>query len=381
MLGCDELESKSRSLAIITILLSLGCCLGAAELALRFLPVYSGLRIENTTKESPVFRAAPNREYSYSSGCCFALANKGRVNNEGFVNDQDYIKEGIRPLVAVVGDSYIESLMVPFEDTLHARLAKHLEDSGRVYSFAFSGAPLSQYLVWADYARNTFKPDAFIFNVVGNDFDESLYKYKNAEGFHYFRESGTGLTLELVEFRVSWLGRAVRSSALLQYLVNNLNAHVTISAVVGKVLGAVGAAEANATRDSAEFVGNTRAFANNERVTDSLEALDTFLAALPQVTGVASEKVLFVVDGVRQRIYGKISREQAERSYFGIMRKALIERAKNKGYSVLDLETVFEQEYDKEKKKFEFENDFHWSGYGHEVVSEAILKSDWLRKL
>ena len=271
--------------------------------------------------------------------------------------------------------------MVPFEETLHARLASQLHGSGRVYSFAFSGAPLSQYLVWANYAREQFKPEAFIFNVVGNDFDESLYKYKSGEGFHYFRETDAGFDLALVEFRVSLLGRVVRSSALLQYLVNNLNAHVTVPAVVKKLFGAIGNAEADDNHGATEFVGNTSAFANNERITDSLKALDAFLAALPEVTGVDNEKVLIVVDGVRQRIYGRISREQASKSYFGIMREALIDRAKNKGYQVLDLDTVFTSEFAKTQRKFEFENDFHWSGYGHKIVYEAISNSNWLRGL
>ena len=50
----------------------------------------------------------------------------------------------------------------------------------------FSGAPLSQYLKWADYSIKVFNSKHLVFNIVGNDFDQSLLKYKNSkERFHF----------------------------------------------------------------------------------------------------------------------------------------------------------------------------------------------------
>ena len=48
----------------------------------------------------------------------------------------------------------------PHAETLQGRLAADVEGRGRVYSFAASGAPLSQYLVWAEYAREHYAPEA-----------------------------------------------------------------------------------------------------------------------------------------------------------------------------------------------------------------------------
>lgn len=63
--------------------------------------------------------------------------------------------------------------MVPYEQTLHARLAAAAQDKFRVYSFAASGAPLSQYLIYARHAIDEWGAEALVINVVGNDFDES----------------------------------------------------------------------------------------------------------------------------------------------------------------------------------------------------------------
>ena len=99
------------------------------------------------------------------------MGDCGRVNNAGFVNDQVYRKEDEPPLLAVVGDLYIQAAMVPYPETLHGRLASNLEGRLRVYSFGASGAPLSQYLIWARHAVRDYGAQALVINVVGNDFD------------------------------------------------------------------------------------------------------------------------------------------------------------------------------------------------------------------
>ena len=141
--GIKAQKTKTLVFAVATIALSIMLFLGLAEVALRFLPVATGLRTMAVTQQSPVFRLMQNQDYVYSRDWNFSLANRGRVNNAGFVNAQDYARNGA-PLLAVIGDSYIEALMVPYARTVHGRTAVALEGNCRVYSFAASGAPLSQ---------------------------------------------------------------------------------------------------------------------------------------------------------------------------------------------------------------------------------------------
>src|SRR6185312_6022508 len=104
------------------------------ETALRFLPVYSGLRIQAVNQTNPYCHGEPNRAFVFSRDWDFSIVNRGRLNAQGYVNDHDSDRYAARPLLAVVGDSMIEALMVPFEDTVHGRLARELEGRVRVYS-------------------------------------------------------------------------------------------------------------------------------------------------------------------------------------------------------------------------------------------------------
>ena len=143
-------------LASMTVTGSLITCLLFAEAVLRFLPVASGMRTVPVTAQNPVFHFTPNREFLFSRDWDMVLARRGRVNNAGFVNDQDYHKDDELPLLAVVGDSMIEAAMLTHRDTLQGRLAKSLAGTLRVYSFAPAGAPLSQYLIWARHAVQNY---------------------------------------------------------------------------------------------------------------------------------------------------------------------------------------------------------------------------------
>src|SRR3954471_7958189 len=111
--------SRRREL-LLNLLLSLASiffCLLAAEVVLRFLPVSTGLRSMPVTAAEPVLHFTPNRPFTNSLGWTMHNVVHGRVNNAGFVNDQDYAREGA-PLIAVIGDSFIEAQMVPYGETL-----------------------------------------------------------------------------------------------------------------------------------------------------------------------------------------------------------------------------------------------------------------------
>ena len=112
-------------LNLLLSLASIAFCLLAIEVALRFLPVSTGLRSLPVTAAEPVLRFAPDRPFVNSLGWNFYNVVRGRVNNAGFVNDQDYVKDG-PPLIAVIGDSFIEAQMVPYAESLQGRLAAAL---------------------------------------------------------------------------------------------------------------------------------------------------------------------------------------------------------------------------------------------------------------
>ena len=131
-----------------------------AEGICRLLPVHSGFEVQPVNADNPIIRFRPNRDYLFSHGAFLTNVNRGHVNNDGFINDQDYQPGDARPLLAVIGDSYIEAGMVRYPLTLQGRLAAQQNGERRVYSFGASGCSLLDYLYYAIYARQRFGADA-----------------------------------------------------------------------------------------------------------------------------------------------------------------------------------------------------------------------------
>lgn len=352
--------------------LSLLAVLLISEAVLRLLPVSEGLGTQPVNDQSPILHFEPSRTHTWSTYGDMAMANRVRVNNEGFVNDQDYASDAPGPLVAVVGDSYVEAMMVPYAQTLQGRLAEALRGRARVYSFAASGAPLSQYLAYAAYARDRFQPQRGVVVVVGNDFDESLLDYKHAPGLHSFRRRPDGqVELARTDYAPGALRNALCHSRLALYLVNNLG----IGSLPVRLRGLFAPKEA--------YVGQTSARLDEKRLNDSLFAIDSFLAMLPRAFGLPPEDILLVLDAPRPDLYDydPQAREAAQASYFGRMRTALKERARVAGVRVVDMQEHFLRDYGQNGQRFEFPRDAHWNGRGHQLAAEAVLASGVLEGL
>ena len=357
-----------RLLAVVTVLGSFALCLAAAEAVLRFLPVATGMRTVSVTAASPVSHFSPNRDFVFSRDWNLALVNRGHVNNAGFVNDQDYHQES--PLVAIVGDSYIEAAMVPFGETMHGRLAAALEGRLRVYSFGAAGAPLSQYLVWARHAVNEYGAGALVINVVGNDFDESLAAYGRKPGFwQYVPDETRALRLRLSEYQRGVASEVVTASALGRYLVFNLQVGPQLFALRSLALGSPAAAP--------EYAGNTAVAAEVARVKDSLMAIDAFFRDLAGLVRLPPERVLLTMDGFR---YPQAA-DKGAGSYFDRMRRAFRAKAEALGYEIIDLDPAFFERHRQTAEKFEYPMDGHWNATGHQVAFEAVMASRLIKSL
>ena len=158
---------KKYTFYFLGFFLSITFTLLLIEICLRFLPVNEGLRAQAVNQNSPIFKFEPHRKALYSKNWNFDIVNKVNVNNAGFVNNNDYKSELKSKLLSIIGDSYVEALMVPFEDNMSGILAKKAKDK-RVYSFAASGAGLSQHLIWAQHARKNYNSNFFVFVIISN---------------------------------------------------------------------------------------------------------------------------------------------------------------------------------------------------------------------
>ena len=348
----------------MAVTLPVGALLLAAEFVLRFLPVMTGLSAQPVNEANPVFRFAANRPFTYSVGWNFALVNRGRTNNAGFVSDIPYDRTDPRPLLAVVGDSYVEAAMVPWVETLQGRLHQAAQPQARIYAFGAGGAPLSQYLVFAQHAVREWGAQALIIPIIGNDFDQSLARYSPGRGFHLFVETAEGLVLQRFDWAPSRVSRLVRHSALIRYVHFNLGASTVINRIRWRLAGV----------DLPKgFVGNVAADADPERLALSEAVIDRFLDLLPEMTGLPPARVLFLIDGRRPHLYAPATLAASDGSYFARMRQSFATKATNLGFGVIDLEPLFMAEHHRTGRRFEFDVDAHWSGEGHRVAAEAVF--------
>jgi len=339
------------SLCVILILL---------EIVFRFLPVRSVLHTDVLNDAKPIPSYLANEKGVWSRDWNFSIVNTLVTNNLGFVNPQDYIKTD-KSVVAVIGDSFVEAAMTPYDRTFYGRMAAKLRpENTQVYTFAMSGAQLPDYLVWARYAVSQFAPQHMVFVIIPNDYDESLAKNKQAPGSYYFYENeDKSLSLGKVDFVISPLRRFVRSSALLRYVTQNLQVWERLKEILYDAPSQAGTLDATAW------------------IADAKRAVDFFFDELDKVVRIDHKDVLFLIDGSVEDAYGKgndtprIKVRDAADAY-------LAQVARSHGYRVIELPSIFRKHYQAHGQPFVYPTDGHWNELAHQLVSETILGSELL---
>lgn len=324
------------------------------EAVFRFMPVMSMPYILPVTARTPVAHMEPNVEYTYSRDWNFSIHHRKRTNNFGYVHQADYHPEAKTPLLAVIGDSFVEAQGVPPGASLAEVLHRRVSPAGRVYGIGLSGAPLSQYLVFAQFARETFRPDAMAIVIISNDFDESLLKYKADPRFHYFDAKGE---LRRVDYEMSTLKKILRQSAFMRYVVLNLEA-------------------ARAWERIRNSTPPSEGSMFEERVADSKRAIVYFLDQLPERAGLANESIVLLLDAVRPAIYSPEALQKADDGYHARMRRYFTEQAAARGYRVIDMQPVFIARHRSYGSSFELvPTDSHWNALANRLAAEEIEKS------
>ncbi len=360
------MRKKERLLAATAVCVGLAVSFLLVEIVVRFLPVTDTNATLPVTPEDPIARFPSSRDFTYSEGPGLRRSVRVRSNNYGFRSGFDYVEKDPRPLVAVIGDSMVEAPMTPFEDTLFACLARGVEKQARVYGFARSGAPFSQYLVYAEFAKRTFRPAKMVFVIVDNDYAGSHRAYAAYRGYHYFEDGpGGALSLALWEYRPDWRKELLKRSRFLNYLSTNVQLEKRIGSLFS-----------GAKRDSAARLA---ADADPERLRRSKRAVDAFFTLLPEKSGLSAADAVFVLDGIRPELYTKEGLLAAKSSFHAAMHGYFGRRARTLGYPVIDLQPLFVAEHARDGKRFEYPDDGHWNPHGHAVACRAVLDSPLLR--
>lgn len=336
--------------------------LAALECVFRVLPTYSGLQPNPAPQDYPLRGYEASRPYEYSHGWAMLNAHRGTTNNYGHVAPFDF-RAGSHPLI-VVGDSYIESLMNEYDETLQGILGTRLGVGRPVYGMGLSALSASDYLELARRARAEFAPASAVYLITDGDFVESLVP---RPGGYYLERRGAELVPRFVPLTpnpiVQALQKTVGRSALYDYLRSNLKFSP------GDVLRALGNGHGGPSPAMAAAVTSVQP---TPAANDGRQILEWFLAELPRVSGVAPACTVLLVDSDRYAIYeGRATVAPKESPD---VRRRLLERGAQLGFKVVDLGPLFVAEYSRSRLKLDhWPVDRHWNRHGHAVAADAVM--------
>ena len=310
----------------------------------------------------------PNQSGVYIKGKNQEIKAKFRINNLGFNSPHDYSKT--KPddtyRVAIVGDSFIESLQVDYyksypyilENALHIKKLKGKKVE--VYTFGHSGANLFHYTKAVEFVEDNFKPDLIIVNIVENDFKESIYGNNRKDNWSLDFHNGNTIEHSPDQITNLWVKRLLSKSALVRYLTINLDL-INTSPILNKI-----------------FYAETREFAPKNFVwdNDTLTRLTNYsVEKLVNRANESENNILFILDTDREVIYNQRDFGETEHYDFN---SALKKSAKKFSVPVVDLTETFAEDWQKSKRRFDWEVDDHWNGYGHLIIGQTLTK--WFAK-
>ena len=376
-------------LRLASALIGVTVLVAVAELTFWILPVREASPRVLPSGNDPIARFHPNESWRHSVGWEFFVVNEVRTNNAGWVSEIDYVRESDAPLLAFVGDSYVEGDQLQWADTCHGRLARSLEDEIRVYSFGMNAAPLSQYLAYAEHAGETYRPAALVIPIIENDFDESYRQFLPTSRHHVFfafeERPDSDLTLvppaapppEAPAGPLRRLRRWVNDqSRLLRYRYY----HVRNTRRV--IYDEQRRNDRNATgTPPVPFRETDPATAHANLVAASRRVVDAFLRMLPERSGLAPAQIVFVVDGIRPYRYTEGWEYRWDASYHDVMRRYFMDEARADGYEVIDMQSVLVDHYRSHQQPFNWPRDLHWNALGHGLCAEQVAGSRMLQRL
>ncbi len=300
-------------------------------------------------------------EGQYTIGKFCIKAGHWHINNAGWNSPYDYVNDQ-RKKVAIIGDSYIEAFQVDIEQSIGPILQKKLGSEYQVMSFGTSGAPLSQYLHMSRYVRKEFRPDVLVFNIIHNDFDESLTDERYSKMYLRYKKVNDSTFAEddvLPSKKASTLFSLFNYMATGRYLLHNLK--------VQQLQWPSATTNSDSTATPPVFNANIDVVRVTSLQQDITTVVNTILQTIKKEN--PDTRIIFVMDGLRMEIYSGTYPESSNVSWINLM---MSELCKKNGVEYVDLSETFARDYTTYRKKFEFPFDWHWNTYGHGVAASAL---------
>ena len=293
------------------------------------------------------------------------IKTRWRINNMNWNYPIDYYPVQDKKLITVIGDSYIEAFQVDVDKNYPFLLRNELYPEYDVFAFGKSGAALSQYLHISRYVNKHLNPDILVFNMIHNDFDESIYELYPSR--HYYmqlsyneKQNSFSETIPRPDYSRSqfnsWQKTFIKS-ALVRYLFYNLK---------------VSNIQFFTRRSDNEFEANIDPVQIKNNQDLIYKATDYLIKTIKEEN--SDRRIIFVLDAPRRAIYNNT----LEESKVWWMHDMMKEICQKYNTEYIDLTEPMKEDFIKNGRKFNSEIDAHWNEYGHEFVANKLI--DYLLK-
>ncbi len=337
-----------------SINLALGAMLALAILEVCFsvLPVNSGLRMVSTSAAEPYSRYLPQQTFVYSHGWNLMNVHHGVTNNLGFVNAADFAQSPSK--VLIIGDSFVESFMHNYAETLQGRLASTL---GRgIETVATSGNTLADSLQLMKKFVPMMRPSTVVVFVKTSDpSDLSEIAAAPLHGHNGFIEAGQKVTVFHDLYQESSLKLWVMKSALIRYIYYNLKFHEWfVGAITLKLRQPIGK------------------LAPPDNATKKLMFMRYYLAELNALKKTHGLQIIFLMDGDRNSLYPSVKNKTQA---LNLQDQAHFSRlAHDAGFALIDMQPIFSRHWLAYREQFDYlPADGHWNTVAHKLAADALL--------
>lgn len=318
-------------------------CLLLIELLLRCLPVNSGARMASTDASQPYARYLPNQDYVYSHGWQLANARQGRTNGRGFTHSIETPQPGG---LLIVGDSYIESLMLDDAQTVQGQLAAR--HPGQVAAISAGANGLADAVKIIEHFAPDFRPASIILFVEPYDLRELLSAAP--AGHNTFVVDQDSVRIEHSPYIESPHKQRLLKSALFRYAYYNLKLTDWLNTRLHREN------PAPATVDRAKL---------------QIMVLSAWFEQLLALEKQYGHRTLLLIDADRGQLYRPDTPQAA--SWSAGDRQTLLDMAAAKGIPSVDMAPVFASHWAKHHARFDWlPADGHWNSLAHALAAEAI---------
>lgn len=316
---------------------------------------------------------------TYTKGKFFQLRADWNINNDGWNSPVDYQPASSKNLIAVIGDSYVEAIQVDISKSYPNLLNEMLPDDQQVYAFGKSLYPLTQYLHVSRHVVEKYNPSTLVFNVVHNDFSESVTGGTDDPRFRSLMtvtvapdssvvENKPELTNFLDEkLNPGFFRSFIQYSRVQRYVRHPEYLGINFRRMFSDMAESFTANGEPDEPETADFEANI----NPEEVLEMREqielAVDYTIGKIREEN--PNKRIIFVMDAPREGIYA--GNDVSESGAYWL-NNLMAEVTQKHNVEFINLAPLMQADYRENQTKFNSEVDWHWNEYGHQFVAETL---------